>query len=533
MPAIAVLTAVLVHRGGFQIGPDGVLAHAWYNADWFKHLGHTHALLIAGMPPRDIFGGGSPLFYYWLYYPIPALGATIHGDVPTALQAAGIVQTASFWILLYGFIREVGSSPRAAALISLLGFILFSSDYIVRIAIHGMDPMFWTDFNVHSSFLFRLNFYIPQHQLLFSGLLSWALLGVIAPPTFGYTLRLLAHAPIVAASAVSTLLGAVCLGIFAAIKFLLPGYSLKYRLLSIPTVTIAFFALLFLLQVVDPSFGGATMASPAFTNPPPQGQHFERLARVIVEIVGRLSLGLPLGLLGFLCRARLPNEHGPMLLLATTFTCAGLGAYTLGHTLLPNARLAQELAMRAALPASIGLLAGIAMLTLHYRQLFSDHLVPVALIGVASLSGLVTTALDFVWHHRSSAAWRTHVPSDDLRVLTYLNHSSRPEALVLQYPEPPYLAGGGRDTWVPIFAGRTVLASDRSTNYHAAVPTLDVIRRFYSGEEHATVPPTANWIYLSRALHPGTYDTLQTRLTADPEWRKRLCLPDACLFERR
>jgi hypothetical protein len=53
---------------------------------------------------------------------------------------------------------------------------------------------------------------------------------------------------------------------------------------------------------------------------------------------------------------------------------------------------------------------------------------------------------------------------------------------------------------------------------------------FYGGS--GALPEGAyDYVYLSRALHSGTYDTLLANM-ARAGWAENLCLPDACLWTR-
>ncbi len=91
---------------------------------------------------------------------------------------------------------------------------------------------------------------------------------------------------------------------------------------------------------------------------------------------------------------------------------------------------------------------------------------------------------------------------------------------------------GGRDTWVPIFAGRAVPGSYRSTRWAESEPIVAAMERFYAGDADADPGADIDWIYLSRTLHPDSYDRLADRLTTDADWSPGLVLPGASLFVR-
>jgi hypothetical protein len=152
-------------------------------------------------------------------------------------------------------------------------------------------------------------------------------------------------------------------------------------------------------------------------------------------------------------------------------------------------------------------------------------------LALTIATGILTPIIDAIWHLRAESGWPSKIPEQDLKLLDHIAQTVPITARVLQFPEPPLLAGGGRDQWVAIIAGRIVPASLRATNWHDAAPIWAVTQRFYSGQS-ATVPNEADYIYFSRVLHPKTYDALVRRMAGERDWMRDYCLPDACLFKR-
>lgn len=532
-PTLAMAATLYVYAGGFRVTPEGAEVHAWFNADWFKHLGHVQALANFGMPAKDIFGGQAPLAYYWLFYQVPALGAVVHGDVGGALLAAGAVQTFAFWLLLYGLIREVGCGPRLSAALCVFGWLTFATSAMQALVQTGFDPaIVGREISPGSGFLFRLSFYIPQHQLMLAGLLSWALLCGVEPARQPRAIRILSFAPLVAAGAVSILLALLCLAAYALARFFGDLRDWRRSVVEIGAVGVAALLVTFVLGVVDTSLGAGTLASPAFSGPEVPGGPGLVFARALNALVFDMGPALFIAPLGFLAFARAFGERQrPIFVFAIALCVVGAAGNLLPLTAMPESRAAHEMSMRAAIMMSTGLLAGLAMLIVAVRA-ERRSLVPAGLLlGLTLLISLPSPFLDARWHRESTERWTTRIPRDDLDAMAFLAAHSGKQAIVLQYPEPPYLAGGGRDTWVPIFAGRAIPDSMRSTEYRTALPGIANARAFFDGKD-VRVGPDINWVYLSRTLHPQSFDGLRTRLRSEAEWRERLCLPGACLFER-
>ena len=227
VPAVATLAAALITYSAITLAPEGLTVRAWFNADGFKHLGHVQSLVTLGLPARDIFGAGEPLSYYWLFYVIPATSAALNDNAAGSLIASGLVQTFGFWILIYGLLRSAGANARWAALLALVAWLSPTPDGFVALA--GSEWSFAkvaTQINVEgigsgllNAFpLFRLSLYVPQHQLMLAGLLSWAVLTVCRRDELRGAVHILSVVPLVCAGAVSTLFGISCLGVFAVVR---------------------------------------------------------------------------------------------------------------------------------------------------------------------------------------------------------------------------------------------------------------------------------------------------------------------------
>jgi len=94
------------------------------------------------------------------------------------------------------------------------------------------------------------------------------------------------------------------------------------------------------------------------------------------------------------------------------------------------------------------------------------------------------------------------------------------------------MLGGGRDQWVAILAGRIVPASTRATDWGASAEGWERAQRFYADMPGSQPDPRAGYVYLSRALHPASFDALARRLDEDPGWKRLESRPDAILYAR-
>ncbi len=218
--------------------------------------------------------------------------------------------------------------------------------------------------------------------------------------------------------------------------------------------------------------------------------------------------------------------------LALCLAGAAFAGVMLSKALLPP-RVSIEILIRARLLLSIAIaLVGAWAMVSALKATQKTKRVAVIVLIMLVLAALPAAIVRTVWLADFGGRAETEVPPDDLRVLAHLREKSEPSAIVWQYPEPPHPANpSGEDAWVPIFAGRTVLNSLRATDYSTTAPYIALSERYFAGED-VPVPAQANWVYLSRSLHPETYESLLTDLSNNPAWMRRACYRDACAFER-
>ena len=155
-----------------------------------------------------------------------------------------------------------------------------------------------------------------------------------------------------------------------------------------------------------------------------------------------------------------------------------------------------------------------------------------AMVVALTLIALPCAYIRTAWMTNFSDEHTTFVPLDDRRALEALRERSEPADLVWQYPEPPLFSRQrGGDNWSVVLAGRAVPNSERATDYAAAAPAIEASEKWFAGED-VLLPDAIDWVYLSRVLHPETYDDLVLLMRQDRGFREGACYPNACIFGR-
>ncbi len=511
--------------------PNGdLLIHSWYNADWFKHIGHVHAIANSGLPARDIFGGGEALYYYWLSYTLPGAGAAIGGDAWSALATANAIITALFCFVFYGLVRIV-APRRWALLIAALGlFIVAPMGFFFALFGDGLHALLDVPQAPKGPALMTIAQFIPQHSLAATVFVGWAVLAADRPERGANTPHYLALAAMAALLPLSTLLGAT----------LLIGYGFielyRRRLAAVPELAImvvlvgAMAALLNVVQLGNPD---SALESPLLNNPEDMRPWFERASNGGMLLFG--YCGIPL-FAAVVALVRWKPEVAVENYARTVAFCLILAAFVavVGTQALAPERLAAETLIRAVIPAAIGACVigawafATAMISeAKYRYAAFAALAAMTMVAAPGIY------LRMVWMTDLTDDWTTRIPADDREALADLRRLSGPGDLVWQFPEPPILARDrGHDSWTATIAGRAVLNSERATDFNLAAPYIDQSKRFFDGED-VPVPDQITWIYLSRILAPDGYEVTKKRLVGDTRWRTATCYADACLFQRR
>lgn len=510
-----------------RTGNDGALiVHGWFNADWFKHLGHVSAIGNYGVPAMDNFGQADLLHYYWLSYVLPAAGQAIGNDSWSALAAANGIYVMLFGSIFYGVIRKAGVSRNVALVIGILAlFVSAPISFVFQLFFGiGLDGILNYPAAPKGPALLTLSQYIPQHLLAIIVLLGWFLLKDEAK------LKWFALVALASAMTISVLLGAVVLTTYGLYR-LGQGRQRAVPELAGMVVLSGLFVLAF--QVVQIGNVGSAIESPLLTNVPsglPLGQ---RIFASLNLVIGNVGLPFLISVLGLYYWRPSNDAETQSKSFAIALIASALIAAVAVEIVMPE-RLAIEARIRAVnLPAIANAIIGAKLFQLLWSSGTKKRVMAVSALVIVTLVAVPSAALRTAWHGQIGDNFTTVIPSDDRAVLETIRDRTERTAIVMQFPEPPVLTPErGGDAWAAILGQRAVTGSLRATDYAKALPRIEAAEKFFKGEDVA-IAPEVDLAYLSRALHPDTYDALVERMDADPAFFRLDCYADACLFQRR
>ncbi len=529
----AAMFAALIYSLGFtDLSDGGLRIHAWYNADWFKHLAHTHALADYGVPARDIFANGRPLHYYWLIYILPGAGASFGGDAWTAMYIANFVFVSLLFLVFYGLLRATGLVPLVAAATVVIATIAVAPTgtwiELWRDGARGVltNSMFAPAEPPFTAFICI----IPQHAFALALLLGWAAVTVDDSTHGAPRARWIVVAALATVLTISTLFGAVLLAIYGLTELR------NRRLQAVPElVAVAVMAalLVLVLGVIKIDDAHSALQSPVLADAPSELSALERAIHSLSVVIGKNGLALVIAVI-FAAKWKPEGERQrtardlAILIIALALTVSFAVEFVFGT------RLSWEFRLRIAnLPTiSIAIIGGY-FVSRGWQSGGRARLAAIGVPLVLLILAVPSLILANAWVGQKTDPYATIIPRDDRQALETLRRLSAPRDVVWQYPEKPYLSDiPGRDSWSVVIAGRTNVATERATDYPAAYPDIQRAYRYFAGED-VPVPESVDWIYLSRALHPQSYDALLARLAAPGSgWHRRACYPDACVFER-
>lgn len=508
-------------------GDDGALiVHGWFNADWFKHLGHVAALANFGVPAADNFNQADPLHYYWLSYILPGAGAALGNDGWSALAAANSILVFLFGSVFYSVIRKSGAGK---AISLVIGFVaLFASApiaFVFQLLFGiGLEGVLNYPAAPKGPALLTLSQYIPQHLLVVTLLLGWFLL------KNERLTRWFALAALASVMTISTLLGAVALVAYGLHR-LWTG-----RLKAVPELCIMVIVsglLVIALQVVQIGNVNSAIESPLLNNVPIAMPLHMRVFNSIDLVVGNVGLPFLISLLSlYYWRPNEACERDAKVFAVALILSALLAAIAVEIAL--TERLAIETRIRAVnLPGIANAIIGAWLFSLLWYTSRKTRAIAIAGLIMVILVALPSAGLRTAWHGRIGDSFTTVIPKDDRAILNAMRQDTDRHAIVLQYPEPPVLAPErGGDAWAAILGQRAVTASLRATDYPTAKPRIEAAERFFAGLDE-NIAGEVDLVYLSRVLHPDTYDTLLDRMSSDARFEQVECYDDACLFQRR
>jgi len=509
-----------------------LLVHSWYNADWFKHMGHVHALANFGLPARDIFGGGGPLHYYWLFYTLPGAATALGADPWVALSSVNAAISLLLGYLFYSIVRMVIRSRNGALALTLTAFVVLApAGFFFWFLGQGtLAQFFASGISPNGSGLLATSQVIPQHALATAVIGSWIVLSQPTDKPASAVVRFLPFAPLAALMAISTLLGAIFLMAYGFIRLALDRLKAIPELTLMAVASVAIVALLGVLKISDP---GSAIDSPLLTDAVDPRPTWALAIAGLSKSVSLVGFGM-LAIVPFLLKLR-PKDARESYAMTVSFclVIAGVVAVLASQVLLPE-RPAAEIFGRAKIPFSIAtMLLGSMIVARFWNEGARNRRIVVGVLAVFAVLSTPTIYATARWQGNFGDSFTTTIPQQDRKILSSLRGLSASDAIIWQYPEKPFLGRpSGRDNWSAIFAGRTVPNSERATDYGQSRPGIERSERWFA-EEVVALPKIVDWVYLSRALHPESYDSLVARMDGDAAFDRRECYVDACLFQRR
>jgi hypothetical protein len=179
--AAVVVTAWPLMHVGAKI-PDGDAFRAYFNADYFKHLGITGTLSQTGIPPLNPYLSGHTLHYYWFFYVLPAFWNRLFTSYPAEYMLIQFTFAGSLMFVtsLFAVSRQWIHSRKVLGV--LLSVFLFAGSYeglysIYHLRSKNLPLSRFTDLNIDAitrwlwrtpqiDTMFRALLYAPQHLLV-------------------------------------------------------------------------------------------------------------------------------------------------------------------------------------------------------------------------------------------------------------------------------------------------------------------------------------------------------------------------------
>ncbi|MCI0607049.1 DUF2298 domain-containing protein [bacterium] len=204
LAAVAVTAWPLLHVGTRIT--EGYAFRAYFNADYFKHLGITGTLSQSGIPPLNPYLSGSTLHYYWFFYVLPAYWNKLFTTYPAEFMMIQFTFAGSLMFVasLFAVLRQLIRSQRVLGI--MLTVFLFAGSYEGLYAIYHLRSKslpigHFSDLNIDAitrwfwrtpqiDTMFRALLYAPQHLLVLTVMLM-ALLHKKEETTLGSRLFLM------------------------------------------------------------------------------------------------------------------------------------------------------------------------------------------------------------------------------------------------------------------------------------------------------------------------------------------------------
>lgn len=463
---ILVVTAIPMLVAGERTA-EGLVFRSFFNADYFKHMAIAGSFSSGVLPPIDPFGAAARLHYYWFQHLLPGTALAMGGfrDSPLSVSLAiGLAQTLALATLIFGLARHAGGRATGAMLALLIGVASPSLDVLALFGPNSTDGGLLWDINqevvaatsllgshseVAGSSLFRLNLYVPVHQLALLFFLAWLTLRARRPPPEPLTTPLMA-----ALCCVSTLLGGILVTTICLHTLVTHGTNALSRERALLAACLVSLALPFVLGIVDLSTSHARLlvATDDLIQSP-----WERAVWFLPQWLATFG---PMVLLALWRGGCHPSEvrriSWTMVVVATVFAFLAEVLPISGH-----------LRIDSQLKASFAAWVGVVVLAATPLSAIRAPQVQV-LAAVGGLLATVSLVHDLLWHTGLTAARSTLsadtvlIPTDDALAAAWIRQQIPVGSVLQDWPEPDFLKGG-RDTWIPVLGNHPVRYGYRGT----------------------------------------------------------------------
>lgn len=514
-------TVVLLLYVFSTVGKESIgLVHytAFFNADFFKHLSVSQSIALHGLPPQDPFSAGNRLYYYWLFYLIPAVAHKLDlvlpgvpASITALLLSCSIIQAVALLTLLGLACLGLGASRRASALAVMLAIASLSLDGLTSLWLHRdnmLDAMkylnvealdlsmaFGVEIWFASSSFFRLCLYVQQHQLATCLLVAWVIL-------FSTRRAEAARGALaLAIPSVSLFVGAIsCAAIFLAEGALALGKKSWKPLLPLVCVVLSI-ATYLALDMIETSTTVDTLTS-SFSDQ--SGRAFRVLLFPLHWLTSFGVLGA-LGVWGAWHTALKDGHWEPALLI-------GMGAASIlaSMTLLTPGRLGMNVELKASYVIILGLTMGAAAGFTHMTRRPRARRLAFATVAAFGIMGLPSFIHDVVWHTTNHPNATVSISVYDWEALAWMRENTPEDAVVQQWPEKPFLRMG-KGVWVPTFAGRALRTSYRGTApQEVQEQALALFTPGKAPKEYTRLAKhlQLDYVYLSWLLQPNEFKEL-------------------------
>ncbi len=159
----------------------GHVFRAYFNADYFKHLGITATLAQSGVPPANPYLSGNTLHYYWGFYVIVAYWMKLFPSFPLEYLMIQFTMVGAFIFVSSLFVALRAFVQSRKTLVSILPLLLMGGSYegtylLFKCIRSGTSWRAFTHYNIDAltrwdwgtpqvDTLYRAMLYAPQHLL--------------------------------------------------------------------------------------------------------------------------------------------------------------------------------------------------------------------------------------------------------------------------------------------------------------------------------------------------------------------------------